>query len=211
MDDAQRPRWMPYSLIAFSSVAMVLPVVLLHRYRAKSSTNQPAPPRRGAVSIPHLRIRKPPSSSPLAVDRTVSADPFNAPLYGFKAFAIATTAVMSSAAASVAGVMAYLDVRDTTEFAARMRMLVSQSMPLLTAKIYRRPTSIDSVPGDPVLIAALAPQNLLSSPTTFDHDAAQQRLSEAFDKGGFDAWAEAVAKETEAEIEMERFRKIRTR
>ena len=88
-----------------------------------------------------------------------------------------------------------------------MRTWVSHSMPRLTAKIYRRPTSHDSIPGDPVLLAASAPQHDPSTPTTFDHDAAQQRLAEAFDEGGFDAWAEAAAREMEAEIEAERFRK----
>lgn len=80
-------------------------------------------------------------------------------------------------------------------------------MPLLTAKIYRRPTSRDSVPGDPVLLAASAPQHESFTPTTFDHDAAEQRLAEAFDKGGLDAWTEIAARELEAEIEVERSRK----
>ena len=77
-------------------------------------------------------------------------------------------------------------------------------MPLLTAKIYRRPTRRDSAPGDPVL---LAPQHAPSTTFSFDHDAAQQRLAEAFDKGGLDAWTEAAAREMEAEMEVERARK----
>ena len=81
------------------------------------------------------------------------------------------------------------DRPQTTEFAARMRTWVSHSMPLLTAKIYRRTT----------------PQH--QTPTTFDHDAAEQRLADAFDGGGFDAWAEAAARELEAEAEAERARK----
>ncbi|KAF8555629.1 hypothetical protein OG21DRAFT_1483767 [Imleria badia] len=125
-------------------------------------------------------------------------DTFNAPLYTFKAFAIATAIVVSTASASVAGVMAYLDVRNTTEFAARMRTCVAQSMPILTAKIYRRPTSEDDPPGQH------------DSSTTFDYDAAQQRLADAFDKGGFDPWAEAAARELEAESEIERARKHTT-
>lgn len=79
-------------------------------------------------------------------------------------------------------------------------------MPLLTAKIYRRPTARDSdVHDDPVLIAAatLTPQVV----PAVDHDAAEQRLANAFDEGGLDAWTEAVAREMEAETEVERGRK----
>ncbi|KAH0834640.1 hypothetical protein J3R83DRAFT_10149 [Lanmaoa asiatica] len=169
------------------------------------------PPRRAAISIPPRRVRRFPSVAHTPIPPSASErDRFNAPLYTFKAFAIATAIVMSSATASVAGVMAYMDVRNTPEFAARMRTLVPRSMPLLTAKIYRRPTSHDSVPDDPVLLAASTPQHPFSTPTTFDHDAAQQRLAEAFDNGGFSAWAEAAAREMEAEVEVERFQKSKT-
>ena len=134
------------------------------------------------------------------------SDHFNGPLYSLKAFAIATAIVASGATASVAGVMAYLDVRNvshpqhphppltdaqTTEFAARMRTVVPRTMPLLTAKIYRH--DAESTPRH--------------APTTFDHDAAEQRLANAFDDGGFDAWAEAAASELEAEADVERARK----
>ena len=81
-------------------------------------------------------------------------------------------------------------------------------MPLLTAKIYRRPTSQDSVPDDPVLIAAQHQSS--TTTTTFNHDAAQQRLADAYDRGGFDAWAEAAARELEAETEVDRARKRTT-
>lgn len=83
-------------------------------------------------------------------------------------------------------------------------------MPLLTARIYRRPTSHDSVDGDPVLLAASTLQHEPSIPTTFDHDAAQQRLADAFDKGGFDAWAEVAAREMEVETEVQRSQKSKT-
>ncbi|KAG6369186.1 hypothetical protein JVT61DRAFT_1345 [Boletus reticuloceps] len=149
------------------------------------------------------RIRRLPTSGPRrALQPPPPQDHFNAPLYTFKAFAIATTIIMSTATASVAGVMAYLDVHNTTEFAARMRTWVSQSMPLLTAKIYRYPTSLDTV-----LQAASTTQSESCTPTTFDHDAAITRLADAFDKGGFDVWAEAAARELEAEMEVERARK----
>lgn len=170
------------------------------------------PPRRRGGRLAPLPTPRAPSPSPIQ-------DTFNAPFYTLKAFAIATAIVLSTASASVAGVMAYLDVHNvghpttrpsnptyrpqTTEFAARMRTIVSQSMPILTAKIYRRPTSLDSVPDDPVLFAA---SHLPSTSETFGHDAAQQRLADAFDKGSFDAWAETAVRELEAEIEVERTR-----
>lgn len=98
---------------------MVLPV----RYR--SIHLSAAPPRRVVAHTsppPRIRIRRPPAPS---VARTVSAptppraseqDRFNAPLYTLKAFAIATAIVMSSATASVAAVMACLDVRNVRPY-----------------------------------------------------------------------------------------------
>lgn len=177
-------------------------VAMVFRYAATA-----APPRR----VGRVARRVPQRPGPAITPGAPKQDHFNAPLYTFKAFAIATAIVMSTATASVAGVMAYLDVRtvspshntlipltmpQTTEFAAHMRAWVSQSMPLLTAKIYRH----DPPP-------APTPHHESRTPTTFDHHKAEQRLAAAFDNGGFDAWAEAAARELEAELEVERARK----
>ncbi|KAF9226103.1 hypothetical protein BS17DRAFT_776661 [Gyrodon lividus] len=171
------PKWIPVTLLAFSSVAMVLPLVMLRRYKTSSghihvdvqrkcssSISATVPPRRGSrrgvgpgsvvgnsrlevppttistsPSTPPPRIRlqrhtrpysptlAPPSSPSLVKPRPTplrkipieppsEEDRFNAPLHSLKAFTIATALVMSSAAASVAGVGAYLGVRDVRSF-----------------------------------------------------------------------------------------------
>lgn len=63
---------------------------------------------------PPRRIRRllVPSVSVPIPQSVTEQDRFNAPLYTLGAFAIATAIVISSATASVAGVMAYLDVRN---------------------------------------------------------------------------------------------------
>ena len=72
-----------------------------------------APPRRASRVVLPAPPRPRPGPAPAPIRPNVSAqDRFNAPLYTFKAFAIATAIVMSSATASVAGIMAYLDVRN---------------------------------------------------------------------------------------------------
>ncbi|KIK91719.1 hypothetical protein PAXRUDRAFT_830580 [Paxillus rubicundulus Ve08.2h10] len=100
--------------------------------------------------------------------------------------------------------MAYLGVRDTAEFATRMRTWVSQTMPVLTAQIHRRLTPQDSLPNVPLYSG---PSTSYVEPSTlmpFDHDGAESRLAEAFEEGGFDAWVEAAAREMEVEAEVER-------
>ncbi|KAF8836049.1 hypothetical protein BDN67DRAFT_974661 [Paxillus ammoniavirescens] len=266
------PKWIPVTLLAFSSVAMVIPVLMLRRYKANpghvhlhaqtqrsSSISATAPPRRGrgrgegpgssvdnsqlevppatstSPSIPPPRIRlrghtlppssiPAPSSSPIRVKPTLkmprttmslrklpveppSVDQFNAPLHSLKAFTIATALVVGGAAASITGIMAYLGVSDTTEFAARMRTWVSHTMPVLTAQIHRRLTPSDSLSNMSLPSTSYA---YVESPalTPFDHDAAESRLAEAFEEGGFDAWVEAAAREMEVEAEVERSRRI---
>ncbi|KIJ11832.1 hypothetical protein PAXINDRAFT_171579, partial [Paxillus involutus ATCC 200175] len=114
-----------------------------------------------------------------------SIDQFNAPLHSLKAFTIATALVMGGAAASITGIMAYLGVRDTTEFAARMRTWVSHTMPVFTAQIHRRLTPQDSLPNVPLYSGSSISYVESSTLTPFDHDAAESRLAEAFDEGGF--------------------------
>ncbi|KAG8216280.1 hypothetical protein J3R82DRAFT_6337 [Butyriboletus roseoflavus] len=180
-----------------------------------------APPRRASGRVtqaPPRRIRRVPSSPAPFVAHNVSAsirpsvseqDRFNAPLYTFKAFAIATAIVMSSATASVAGIMAYLDVRNQSLLHACEHGYHNPCR-CWQLKSIVFPTFHDSVDGDPVLLAAATPRHESSTPTAFNEDAAQQRLAEAFDKGGFDAWGEAAAREMEAETEVERSRRSKT-
>ncbi|KAF9237725.1 hypothetical protein BU15DRAFT_48289, partial [Melanogaster broomeanus] len=230
--------------LAFSSVAMVLPIVVLRRYKASSGHVHPRPeisPIMTSTSPstppPRIRLRghtlpsspTPAHPSPLSrikptlsilstttpqrilpKEPAIEEDQFNAPLHSLKAFMIATTLVMSGAAASVAGIMSYLGVSDTAEFAARMRTWVSNTMPVLTAQIHRRLTPQDSLP-NVLLYSGPSTSHVGSSSALppFDHDEAEKRLAEAFDKGGFDGWVEVAAKEMEAEAEAERSRRSR--
>lgn len=95
-------------------------------------------------------------------------------------------------------------VIQTTEFAARMRTWVSHTMPVFTAQIHRRLTPQDSLPNVPLYSGSSISYVESSTLTPFDHDAAESRLAEAFDEGGFDAWVEAAAREMEVEAEVER-------
>ena len=113
---------------SFGIVAMVVVLVTTSSGSAAFTFRSPVmlrrlvstapPPRRRARQGPSSRAPLPP---PPFVQHAVSApvspsdqDRFNAPLYTLKAFAIATAIVMSTATASVAGAMAYLDVRNVS-------------------------------------------------------------------------------------------------
>ncbi|KAF8550999.1 hypothetical protein OG21DRAFT_1487329 [Imleria badia] len=87
-------------------------------------------------------------------------DTFNAPLYTLKAFAIVTAIVVSitSTSGSIAGVMAYLGVRNVID------------KPFHSTRVLAYPQTTE-----------------FAAHPTFDHDAAEQRLVNVFDKGGFDS------------------------
>ncbi|KIM69364.1 hypothetical protein SCLCIDRAFT_1207760 [Scleroderma citrinum Foug A] len=165
----------------------------------------------------------------ISLPRQSTEDSFNGPLYTLKALAVATAIVAAGASASVFGVMAYMDVNDTSGFATRMRFWVMSNLPVLSERIYRRPESKDDERVTPLFRSSSISDP--SSPTTepppswvsasslsgtlgphstippFDMAAAQARLAAAYDRGGFYAWGEAALKELEAEAEAERARK----
>jgi hypothetical protein len=77
-----------------------------------------------------------------------------------------------------------------------MRELLLKHVPILSRKLYG---SQDAV------IAATDTDGVASSSSTnWTWSEAEDRLREAFDKGGFPAWAEAAMKEMEAEGQVER-------
>ncbi|KIJ58095.1 hypothetical protein HYDPIDRAFT_120002, partial [Hydnomerulius pinastri MD-312] len=88
-------------------------------------------------------------------------------------------------------------------------------MPVLSAQIHRRLTPEDSLPHTPLYSAESAPRvgtaqtdcTIQEGMTVFDHEAAEERLGDAFDRGGFNAWAEAAMREMEAEAEVERVKR----
>lgn len=265
------PRWLPVSFLAISSAALVVPVVMLRRYKAGlRATATAAPRRRGSGTVvipesrtlgqpvappPRIRLRMDASSSlqklpssqgsqpssyvtPLSNTRSDTAsatvpgehDNFNGPLYTLKALAVATAIVAASASASMFGVMTYLDVHDTSEFAARMRLWVITTFPFLSGRIHRQPEAKDLEVLTPLFTSKDAnrlpdyprspPVSSVTLPSssempahrhrtrpTYEVTESQTRLQAAYDRGGFYALVEAAIKEVEAEAETERVRR----
>ncbi|KAG1723526.1 uncharacterized protein EDB91DRAFT_1255599 [Suillus paluster] len=222
----QVPKWAPVTLLTVSSVALVAPIVMLRRYRrgviAQNLQEATAPRRRGRGLPPtpfeshSPPIRSRPTSQPilrgvpahppplnLPVSNTDSGEQFfNAPLYTFKAFSIATALVTLGATASIWGVMKALNARDTNEFAERLRHAVLTKLPVLSYRIYR-PAEPHQDGGDDSSLA----ENSASEPVEWNWKEAEERLREAFDKGGFYSWASAALVEVEAEATVERTRR----
>ncbi|KAI0290713.1 hypothetical protein BC826DRAFT_1025884 [Russula brevipes] len=234
------PPWIPLSMLAFSTAALALPLALLRRrQRASSSalskrtypsqlTSAPpvrrASPRRvlaapppptstiGTPSTKSGSFLRGPSDAPL---RESKEDAFNAALYSFKAFGIATALVVAGGTASVWGVKTYLGVKDTQEFASAMRLTLVNKWPLLTSRIYRAADSTRLSPPDSS--SSMTPPTVSkqqNDPTsrTAAHDGwnwpdAQARLTAAYERGGLARFAEAAVGELEAELELERHKR----
>ncbi|RDX45395.1 hypothetical protein OH76DRAFT_1408162 [Lentinus brumalis] len=216
------PKWVPVTLLAFSTVAMTVPIVLLLRHRAanvgKRLADAPPPPRRTTSSKGTALANPNPSlfsvkdsAIPSAQASTSSAsastaanagDNFNGALHCAKAFGIATMMVGAGAMAAAWGVRKYMGVETTQEFADRMRVAILTRMPVLSSRIHRPPEPED---GD-----ALLPEPVVGATPSLDAGeewtwtAAEGRLKEAFDKHGFSGWVAAVARELEAEGRLER-------
>ncbi|KAH7922916.1 hypothetical protein BV22DRAFT_1036976 [Leucogyrophana mollusca] len=205
------PRWVPVTLLAVSSIALVVPVILLKRYRNGAGhivQQANAPPRRGGSSTPFIQASPrqapvtpplpPPSPPKLRVSKEGSGeDFFNAPLYTLKAFGIATALVTAGATISIWGVKTFVGANDTKEFADRMRHAMLTKMPILSSRIHR-PPDLEENGNEQV-----PPQSSIGN-AEWNWSDAENRLKEAFDKGGFYGWATAAAGEVEAEAQVER-------
>ncbi|KAI0756657.1 hypothetical protein C8Q80DRAFT_1129792 [Daedaleopsis nitida] len=147
------PKWVPVTLLAISTAAMVVPIVLLRRHRAvtlgKTLAATPPPPRRTTSSrgIPivnptsnpslfSVRDSALPSSSSASSSSTVTraGDNFNGPLYCAKAFSIATFAVGAGAFVSIWGVRQYMGV-ETVRVQLRAPNAISQGLSRTDARI----------------------------------------------------------------------------
>ncbi|KAI0777813.1 hypothetical protein BD413DRAFT_519828 [Trametes elegans] len=217
------PKWLPVALLAFSTAAMAIPIVMLRRHRAstlgKALADTPPPPTRKFTSKGGMPIANPsatslpPSQSYLPSSSSTSGavrveDNFNGALHCAKAFGIATLLVGVGATTTVWGVRTYMGVETTQEFADRMRVAVLNRLPALSARIHRPPAPDE---GD---LATLSES--LSDPTTtslslshtdaedWNWPEAERRLKEAFEKDGFTGWAAAALRELEAEGRLER-------
>ncbi|KAI0695022.1 hypothetical protein BC835DRAFT_1273831 [Cytidiella melzeri] len=233
-ESAQRssaPRWIPISLLAFSTVALVGPVVLLRRHKAslltKALEEAPPPPRRattstalGVAGIAQPRQHIQPTPAHLAPQDVQSSshesvDDFNGALHSAKAFGYATLMVMAGALTAVWGVQAYMGVDNASatlnHFASRMRSSIQTNMPGLMAKLHR-PSTDPSTPGtlSPTHPGAKAVIEHRTEKVEWSWPDAEQRLRMAFEQGGFSGWADAVMRELELESEMERQRRGQT-
>ncbi|OBZ78175.1 hypothetical protein A0H81_02717 [Grifola frondosa] len=224
------PSWLPVSLLALTTAALAVPIVILRRQRAsalgKALANAPPPPRRtssggaplalsGSSLHPPLPPRPP--SAPSASASTSAArveDDFNGALHCAGAFGVATLLVVLGAGAGVWGVRSYMGVQDTQEFADRMRHAVLTRMPMLSARIHRPPepeddTAIAIVGEDPVKPAHVPPRPQVNEEdaTKWSWSDAEERLKDAFEKDGFSGWSQAALRELETEGELERIKR----
>ncbi|KZT07910.1 uncharacterized protein LAESUDRAFT_697949 [Laetiporus sulphureus 93-53] len=228
------PIWVPLTLIAFSTAALVVPIVLFRRQRAalleQSLAKPPPPPRRTNVGVtpparttllgsapPPRRSTTPsaalPSSVPSSADTAkleteAAGDYFNGVLYSAKAFVIATTLVGVGAVATVWGVKTALGVRDTQEFAQRMRLLIMDSMPNLSARIHQALHDEEerAFPSEAITHTITNENMDANSKASIEWSwpDAETRLKAAFEKDGLVGWGEAVLHELETEAKINR-------
>lgn len=93
------------------------------------------------------------------------------------------------------------------EFAAEMRGAVARRLPGLVSKIHRIAGREDKELHTDDLLPLEGADDLSSSPNVaadWTWSDAEERLTKAYNEGGFAAWAEAVGKEVQAEAALER-------
>ncbi|KIP11818.1 hypothetical protein PHLGIDRAFT_114145 [Phlebiopsis gigantea 11061_1 CR5-6] len=200
-----------------TTAALVVPVVLLKRHRATAlSKAAPPPPRRtstvGGV-IPNTPApARPVTTTPrvpqaaLSVSSAQAADDFNGALYSAKAFGYATLMVLTGGAVTVWGVKTYMGVKDTQEFADRMRYIVRTKLPAFSSRLYRAPEEDDHTAtlwNSPDTVGE-APAIALDPNAQWSWPDAERRLTTAFETGGFSGWARVALQELEAEGQAER-------
>ncbi|KIJ29053.1 hypothetical protein M422DRAFT_71308 [Sphaerobolus stellatus SS14] len=180
-----RPKWLPYTLIAIGEAAVVVPIVLLRQLHpadaviSKTLYKGSAPPVRKAASN---------------VSQEAILD--DGPFMALKAFGIATCMVAAGALASVWVVRATVGVQTVDEFADKMRNTVQSMTTTLSSRIYRRPTPSDDteVSLPPISTAVKSESHLLRVLS----------MSRKSPEGGFAVWMEVAGKELEKEASAER-------
>ena len=144
---------------------------------------------------------------------------FDGPLAALGAFGLATAAVGVGATLSVWGIQQSLGVENvssfmftvrelylhwhmlqTEQFATRMRHILLQYLPVLSRRLYG---SEKKLSGSNEMSPSVSDVGA-SATTAWSADDSENRLREAFDRGGFSEWAVAATKELEAEARAER-------
>ncbi|EED78505.1 predicted protein [Postia placenta Mad-698-R] len=221
------PRWLPVSLRATAAAGRSLSTAAPPPRKAaisvpppprRTASGAPPPPRKASSSaIPPPRIATP--TPPTASSPTLSTaghevraaeDNFNGALYCAKAFGIATVLVSVGAGATVWGVKSALGVRNTQEFADRMRSFVLARMPMLSSRIHRALQAEDH--SEEFVNSSAATTHLHGAPGSsntlqWSWPEAEERLRVAYDSGGVYTWAEAVLHELETEGQVERVKR----
>ncbi|KAJ7671933.1 hypothetical protein B0H17DRAFT_191422 [Mycena rosella] len=227
----RRPRWLPLTVLGAGTLLVAAPLVYLWRVgkpQRLSLRAAAAPPRRVGPSAlsssasaasaagtarfplpaPEFPAGAPPPPPVSAADWDDADadwgvpppppdpnDNFNAALYTFKAFGAATLIVSSLALAGILGLRAYFDTDNAADFGAKMRREIMLRMPLLA----QRMRSALGPPADDTP----SPSPSQSQPEPWKADEAEARLGAAYDAGGLGAWADAAAREVEAEARLE--------
>jgi hypothetical protein len=214
-----------------TTAALAVPILLLRKQQraaalANSLRESSVPPRRaGAVSRPLIQISPllagtvPAAAEHVARDSaSFSSISLDAIFYAAKTFSIATVLVAAGSATTLWGIRSILGVQDvrihhfepsppfglrlyyleTKEFGKLMRYTLATKLPGLSSQI-RRPLDLTEVD------AASSDSGVWSWP------AAEARLKEAFEKGGYSGWAQAAFAEMEAEVRAERIKRQNSR
>ncbi|KAL5514326.1 hypothetical protein ACEPAG_2414 [Sanghuangporus baumii] len=174
-----------------------------------SGSLRPVPPRRSIPRTNDLRsssvanVKSAESTSEEIRGAKLSEILFDGPLMTLGALGIATAAVGVGAVLGIWGVQKALGVKDMDEFTARVRGLLSTHMPIISQRIYR-----SSLEEDPASRNGLQTDTHRSKEdNNWTWEEAEDRLRNAFDRGGVGEWAECAIRELEAEEEVERRRR----
>ncbi|KAF7310380.1 hypothetical protein HMN09_00580000 [Mycena chlorophos] len=124
-------------------------------------------------------------------------DKFNGALYTLQAFGAATLMVAALGVGGIWGLVRYLDVDNMQDFSDKMRLEVMSKMPFLAERM-RKSLNL-SATDQPAEEASKPPDQTQE----WSYDESQDRLSDAFDKGGVSGWASALVREVEEEAKVE--------
>ncbi|KAG8937055.1 hypothetical protein FRC03_004119 [Tulasnella sp. 419] len=145
--------------------------------------------KRSATTSPKTALSKPiPVLSPTQMEAAKEAVGlgFNPGLYTIGAFGIATVMVSASAFGGFMALQYSTGATTLSEFSIYMKRFVHERLPKLEEKLFR--------PADDP-----SPHETNVAHSSWSWTEAERRLSDAYDKGGFMAWASQAFEELESE------------
>ncbi|THU81773.1 hypothetical protein K435DRAFT_844618 [Dendrothele bispora CBS 962.96] len=172
---------------------------------SKSKTEAVSVPSRSSLpSLSGVSVRPATGDGPTALSysgptpgveastEVAQKDGFSPILHALKALGVATVLVSTGAVAGVWGVKSYLGVKDTQEFAERMHGFVSTRIPVLSVWINRSHFNEDD--------DCSSSQSASEVDKEWTWPEAEDRLRDAYSRGGATAWIETALKEMEDEV-----------